>query len=123
MLDFTGYSCANCRKMEAQVWSDPEVLKRIKENFVLVSLYVDEPTELSPAEKYTNAGGEKIETVGDKNLDYEITKFGFNAQPLYMFIDANQNALSDINYSYDPDVDKFIKHLDAAKSKFNAAAQ
>ncbi len=123
MLDFTGYSCANCRKMEAQVWSDPEVLKRIKENFVLVSLYVDEPTELSPAEKYTNAGGEKIETVGDKNLDYEITKFGFNAQPLYMFIDANQNALSDINYSYDPDVDKFIKHLDAAKSRFNAAAQ
>ena len=118
MLDFTGYSCANCRKMEAEVWSDAEVLKRMNQNFVLVSLYVDEPTELSSAEKYTNNRGEEIKTVGDKNLDYEITKFGFNAQPLYMFIDADQNALSDIKYGYDPDIDKFIKHLDAAKAKF-----
>ena len=123
MLDFTGYSCANCRKMEAQVWSDPEVIKRINENFVLVSLYVDEPTELSSVEKYTTAKGEAIETVGDKNLDYEITKFGFNAQPLYMFIDASQNALSDIKYGYDPDIDKFIKHLDAVKAKFDKAEQ
>ncbi|MEP6684280.1 MAG: cytochrome c biogenesis protein CcdA [Parafilimonas sp.] len=120
MLDFTGYSCANCRKMEAQVWSDQQVLKRINENFVLVSLYVDEPTELSSTEKYTNAKGEKIETVGEKNLDYEITKFGFNAQPLYMFIDANQNVLSNIKYGYDPDVQKFIHHLDEVKSKFDA---
>jgi len=119
MLDFTGYSCANCRKMEAQVWSDQQVLKRINENFVLVSLYVDEPSELSSTERYTNVKGEKIETVGEKNLDYEITKFGFNAQPLYMFIDANQNALSDIKYGYDPDVDKFIHHLDEVKAKFD----
>ncbi|HEX5154531.1 MAG TPA: cytochrome c biogenesis protein CcdA [Parafilimonas sp.] len=121
MLDFTGYSCANCRKMEAQVWSDPEVLKRINENFVLVSLYVDEPTALSPNEKYTNAKGEQVSTEGEKNLDYEITKFGFNAQPLYMFIDADQNVLSDIKYGYDPDIDKFIKHLDEVKQKFDGA--
>jgi thiol:disulfide interchange protein DsbD len=119
MLDFTGYSCANCRKMEAQVWSDPEVLKRIRENFVLVSLYVDEPTELITGEKYNNTKGEKIETEGEKNLDYEITKFGFNAQPLYMFMDADQNVLSDVKYGYDPDIDKFIKHLDDAKKKFD----
>jgi thiol:disulfide interchange protein DsbD len=120
MLDFTGHSCANCRKMEAQVWSDPQVLQRISNNFVLVSLYVDEPTELSPAEKYTNARGDKITNVGEKNLDYEITKFGFNAQPLYMFMDANENVLSDIKYGYDPDINKFIQHLDNVKAKFDA---
>jgi thiol:disulfide interchange protein len=118
MLDFTGYSCANCRKMEAQVWSDPEVLKRISENFVLVSLYVDEPTALPAAEQYTNVKGEEIKAEGEKNLDYEITKFGFNAQPLYMFIDADENVLSNTKYGYDPDVDKFINHLDAVKKSF-----
>jgi len=121
MLDFTGYSCANCRKMEAEVWSNPEVLKRINENFVLVSLYVDEPTKLPAGEQYTNVKGENIKTEGEKNLDYEITKFGFNAQPLYMFMDADQNVLSDIKYGYDPDIDKFIKHLDGAKTRFDAA--
>jgi len=119
MLDFTGYSCANCRKMEAEVWADPAVLKRINENFVLVSLYVDEPSALPADEKYANAKGEKIETEGEKNLDYEITKFGFNAQPLYMFIDTDQNPLSDIKYGYDPDINKFIQHLDAVKEKFD----
>lgn len=118
MLDFTGHSCANCRKMEAEVWADPEVLKRIKENFVLVSLYVDESTELAENEQYTNKNGEKILTVGDKNKDYEITKFGFNAQPLYMFLDLNGNPLSDVKYGYDSNVQKFIDHLDAVKKKF-----
>ena len=100
MLDFTGHSCANCRKMEAEVWDDPEVLRRMKEDFVLVSLYVDEPTDLSEAEQYTNAKGEKINTLGEKNLDYEVTKFGFNAQPLYMFLDHAGNPLSNIKYGY-----------------------
>ena len=120
MLDFTGHSCANCRKMEAEVWADPEVLKRIKENFVLVSLYVDESTELPESEQYTNKAGEKIITVGDKNKDYEISKFGFNAQPLYMFLDLNGNPLSDIKYGYDSNVQKFINHLDGVKKKFES---
>jgi thiol:disulfide interchange protein DsbD len=122
MLDFTGYSCANCRKMEAQVWSDPQVLKRISENFVLISLYVDEPAELPSGNRYKNAGGEDITTYGAKNLDYEISKFGFNAQPLYMFMDADQNVLSDIKYGYDPDIDKFIHHLDDVKARFESAS-
>lgn len=121
MLDFTGHSCANCRKMESQVWSDAQVLQRINNNFVLVSLYVDEPTELPLNEQYTNKNGDKITNVGEKNLDYEISKFGFNAQPLYMFIDAGQNVLNDIRYGYDPDVQKFIQHLDKVKAKFDAA--
>jgi thiol:disulfide interchange protein DsbD len=118
MLDFTGHSCANCRKMEEEVWKNSEVLNRIKENFVLISLYVDESTTLPLEEQYTNAKGDKIKTVGDKNLDYEINKFGLNAQPLYMFLDTKGNVLSDVKYGYDPDIQKFISHLDKVKAKF-----
>jgi len=118
MLDFTGHSCANCRKMEEQVWKNPEVLKRIKEDFVLVSLYVDEATPLPAGEQYTNARGEQITNEGEKNLDYEITKFGFNAQPLYMFIDADGKVLSDVKYGYDPDIQKFVNHLETVKAAY-----
>lgn len=119
MLDFTGHSCANCRKMEKEVWKDPAVLQRMKENFVLVSLYVDESTELPIKEQYIKKDGDKVITEGDKNLDYEITQFGFNAQPLYMFLDLNGKPLSSIKYGYDPDIAKFIAHLDAAKAAFD----
>ena len=118
MLDFTGHSCANCRKMEGEVWSNPEVLKRMKEDFVLISLYVDEPSELPDAAQYTNSRKEKISTLGEKNLDYEITKFGFNAQPLYMFLDLKGNTLSDVKYGYDSNIQKFIDHLDTVKKEF-----
>ena len=119
MLDFTGHSCANCRKMEKEVWKDPAVLQRMKDNFVLVSLYVDESTELPIKEQYVKKDGDKVITEGDKNLDYEITQFGFNAQPLYMFLDLNGKPLSSIKYGYDPDINKFIAHLDAAKAAFD----
>jgi thiol:disulfide interchange protein DsbD len=118
MLDFTGHSCANCRKMEQSVWKDPEVLSRMKNDFVIISLYVDEPSELPESEQYTNAAGKKITRLGDKNLDYEITKFGFNAQPLYMFLDLKGEPLSDIKYGYDADVQKFIRHLETVKAEF-----
>ncbi len=121
MLDFTGHSCANCRKMEEQVWKNPDVLQRIKNNFVLISLYVDESTPLAIDEQYTNAKGEKITTVGQKNLDFEITKFGFNAQPLYMFLDTAMRPLSDVHYGYDADIQKFVKHLDTVFQQFNSS--
>lgn len=120
MLDFTGHSCANCRKMEAEVWDDPEVMKRIKEDFVLISLYVDESLELPENEQYTNKEGEKITTLGQKNLDYEVTKFGFNAQPLYMFLDLQGNLLSNVKYGYDSNIKEFINHLDAVKKEFKS---
>lgn len=118
MLDFTGHSCANCRKMEQEVWKDPEVLRRMKEDFVLISLYVDESQELPLNEQYKNKDGEIMLTEGAKNLDYEITKFGFNSQPLYMFLDLKGEPLSNIKYGYDPDVQKFIQHLDMVKAEF-----
>jgi thiol:disulfide interchange protein DsbD len=121
MLDFTGHSCPNCRKMEEQVWKNPDVLNRIKNNFVLVSLYVDESTELPAPEQVTLPNGDKLTTVGEKNLNYEVTKFGLNAQPLYMFLDLNGNPLSDIKYGYNPNVNQFIQHLDAVKQKFDAS--
>jgi thiol:disulfide interchange protein DsbD len=119
MIDFTGHTCANCRKMEEQVWKDPAVLKRLKEDFVLVSLYVDEYSiELPEQEHYKDKNGKLITTVGDKNLDYEITKFGFNAQPLYMFLDLAGEPLSDYKYGYESGVQKFIDHLDKVKAEF-----
>lgn len=120
MLDFTGHSCANCRKMEAEVWDDPEVMRRIKEDFVLISLYVDESAELAENEQYTNKGGEKITTLGQKNLDYEVSKFGFNAQPLYMFLDLQGNPLSEVKYGYDSNIKKFINHLETVKKAFES---
>lgn len=123
MLDFTGHTCPNCRKMEEQVWKDPAVLQRIKENFVLVSLYVDETEELPESEQYKDKRGNAVTTVGERNLDYEITKFGFNAQPLYMFLDHEGNTLSGVKYGYVPSVPKFIEHLDAVKAAFEKKAQ
>ena len=119
MLDFTGHSCANCRKMEAEVWSDPEVLRMIKEDFVLVSLYVDESTELPLNEQYESKDGTSVTSVGQKNLDYEITKFGFNAQPLYMFLDHEGNPLSDEKIGY-VSKDVFLSHLKKVKEAFAA---
>lgn len=118
MLDFTGHSCANCRKMEQSVWKDNAVLKKMKEDFVIISLYTDERTELPENEQYTSKDKVKIETVGQKNLDYEITKFGLNAQPLYMFLDLKGEPLSDIKYGYDADIQKFINHLETVKAEF-----
>ncbi len=120
MLDFTGHSCANCRKMEQEVWKNPEVLKLMREEFVLVSLYVDESKELPLDEQHLAPNGDRIETVGDQNLEYETTKFGFNAQPLYKFLDLKGNPLSDVNYGYDPDVNKFIAHLKGVIAKFKS---
>ncbi len=121
MIDFTGHSCANCRKMENEVWSKPEVLALIRNDFILLSLYVDDKTELSENEIYTSKiEGNKITTIGDKNLDYEHSKFNEVAQPLYMFLDSKGEPLSDIKYGYDPDVQKFVHHLENVKAIYKS---
>ncbi len=93
-------------------------MRKIREDYVLISLYVDESTQLPDNEQYTNKKGDKITTVGEKNLDYEISKFGFNAQPLYMFLDTNGNSLSDIKYGYNSNIPKFIAHLETVKNEY-----
>lgn len=120
MLDFTGINCINCRKMEGQVWSDPEVMKRLKEDFVVVSLYCDFNNETLPeSEQYdSKILGSRVETVGNKNADYQATKFNTNAQPFYFFVDDQDRKLAENGYDYDPNVSKFIAHLDAVKAKY-----
>lgn len=120
MLDFTGINCINCRKMEGQVWSHPEVMKRLKEDFVIVSLYCDFNSEdLPEAEQYdSKILGSRVVTVGNKNADYQATHFNTNAQPFYFFVDEQDRKLVENGYDYNPDVAKFIAHLDAAKAKY-----
>lgn len=120
MLDFTGINCINCRKMEGQVWSDPEVMKRLKEDFVVVSLYCDFNNEdLPESEQYdSKILGSRVVTVGNKNADYQASKFNTNAQPYYFFIDNEDRLLAEEGYDYDPNIAKFIAHLDAVKAKY-----
>ncbi len=117
-IDFTGFGCVNCREMEANVWSDPEVLKRLQNDFVIVSLYVDERTELPKEEWYVSSfDGKEKKTIGKQNSDLEIRLFNNNAQPLYIITDAEGNQLVEPR-SYDSDVDAFVKFLDEGKAKF-----
>lgn len=120
MLDFTGINCVNCRSMEGQVWSDPQVMKRLKENFVIVSLYVDvRNIDLPQNEQYHSDYLKKtVETMGDKNADFQVSKYGANTQPYYFFIDGNEKRLAPEGYGYDSDVKKFIAHLDNVSKNY-----
>jgi thiol:disulfide interchange protein len=124
MLDFTGINCVNCRKMEGQVWSDPKVMQRLKEDFVIVSLYVDvQNIDLPESEQYySKALGKQVETLGDKNADMQVTTYGANTQPYYFFIDGNEKKLVNDGYGYDPDINKFIDLLDGAKKAYHATS-
>ncbi|WP_426486052.1 cytochrome c biogenesis protein CcdA [Flavobacterium sp. 2] len=93
MLDFTGYACVNCRKMENNVWSDPSVLPILKNDVVLISLYVDDKRELPKNEQYVTKAGDEIITVGDKWTDFMISKYKTNTQPLYVITDLEGNNL------------------------------
>jgi len=119
MLDFTGVNCVNCRKMEGQVWSDPDVMKRLKENFVIASLYVDVPVDLQPADQYFSKElDKKITTLGDKNADFQVSVFNANTQPYYFFLDSHEKRLAPEGYGYDPDIPKFIKLLDGVIDQY-----
>jgi len=120
MLDFTGINCVNCRKMEGQVWSDPKVMQRLKEDFVIVSLYVDvQNIELPQSEQYFSKELDKqVETLGDKNADMQVKRYGANTQPYYFFIDGNENKLSSEGYGYDSNIEKFIRLLDNVKDQY-----
>ncbi|GAB3658906.1 thioredoxin family protein [Echinicola sediminis] len=117
-IDFTGHGCVNCREMEAKVWSDPEVLKRLKNDFVLVALYVDERTELPEADWYTSAYDNKVKkTIGKQNADFQITKFNNNAQPYYVILDHEEEMLVTPK-AYDTNPQNFVDFLDKAKAEF-----
>lgn len=111
LVDFTGYGCVNCRKMEASVWTDPRVADKIRKNYILVSLFVDDKTPLPKSWQVTENGNKiKIRTVGDKWSLLQRHKFGANAQPFYVIIDSKGRLLSG-PYTFDPDPDHFLKFI------------
>ena len=111
MLDFTGYGCVNCRKMEAAVWTDPKVSDLINNDYVLITLYVDNKTPLTEPVKIVENGKERtLRTVGDKWSYLPRVKFGANAQPFYVLLD-NQGSPLNKSYAYDEDIPKYIEFL------------
>jgi len=119
-IDFAGHSCSNCKKMYNKVWSDPEVLNILKNDFVIVALYVDDKTKLPQDEWITSSYDGKVKkTIGKKNADFQVSRFKTNALPLYAIVDHKGNILTKELYTYNKSVNKFIKWLEKAKENFN----
>ena len=119
MLDFTGYGCVNCRKMELAVWTDKKVSKLIQDDYVLITLYVDNKTPLPENIKVMENGKERtLRTLGDKWSYLQRVKFGANAQPFYVLIDNEGNPLNK-SYSFDEDVNKYIDFLETGLKNYN----
>ena len=111
MVDFTGYGCVNCRKMELAVWSDQKVADIMQDDYVLISLYVDEKAKLPEPIKVVENGQERtLRTVGDKWSYLQRSKFGANAQPFYVLLDNEGKPLNK-SYSYDEDIEKYVDFL------------
>lgn len=111
MIDFTGYGCVNCRKMELAVWTDPQISQIMNDDYVLMTLYVDEKTSLPEPIKITENGKERtLRTIGDKWSYLQRSKFGANAQPFYVLLDNEGKPLNS-SYSYDEDIAKYKDFL------------
>src|SRR5574344_2242831 len=118
VVDFTGFGCVNCRKMEAAVWTDPGVADILKNDFVLISLYVDDKKALpEPIEINENGQKRTLRTIGDKWSYLQRSKFGANAQPFYVILDNNGKPLNH-SYSYDEKVNHYLQFLDEGLKRF-----
>ncbi|MCF2592685.1 thioredoxin family protein [Bacteroides caecigallinarum] len=118
MLDFTGYGCVNCRKMELAVWTDQNVSKLLTEDYVLITLYVDDKTKLAEPITVTENGKERtLRTVGDKWSYLQRSKFGANAQPFYVLVD-NEGMPLNKSYSYDEDINLYIDFLETGLKNY-----
>ncbi len=117
-IDFTGHACVNCRKMEANVWPDKEVLSRLMNDFVVIQLYVDDKTDLATSEQITSKySGKKIETIGNKWSDFQASRFNANSQPFYVLLDTKGDLLvQPQGANYDPK--SFTNYLDSGLDTF-----
>ncbi len=120
LLDFTGHSCINCRKMERAVLSKPAVMKVLREDFILASLYCDDKQPLADGEAYTSKTGEKIKNLGDKNLDIEVNIYGEVGQPIYIFVDGNGQIIKKAG-GYVDDVPRFQNIMQEVKDAYKKA--
>ena len=122
MIDFTGNTCVNCRKMEENVWSDPSILNIISNEYILVSLYVDDQNELPDDKKSVSKfDGSKIETYGDKWTDMETNLYKSNTQPLYVLINSQGDVLTP-QRGYTPDIEQYKQFLKAGVANYKAKA-
>jgi thiol:disulfide interchange protein DsbD len=120
LIDFKGHACANCKVMEARVWSDPEVLERLRNNFVIIALYADDRTELPESKWITSTVDGKVKkTIGKINEDLEISRFRTNALPLYVITDHEGNPLNQ-PMPTNLNVEEYKKWLDDGLARFNA---
>ncbi|MFT3825195.1 MAG: thioredoxin family protein [Chitinophagaceae bacterium] len=117
LIDFTGHSCANCRKMEQEVLNTPEVVKRLQEDFIVVSLYVDDKYRLPEEEWVKASNGGMIKTMGEKNLDFEIRLTQIGAQPQYVFVDGDGKIIKNAG-GYDADIPRFLRILSEVKEAY-----
>ena len=118
LIDFTGFGCVNCRKMEAAVWTDPSVADKLTKDYVLISLYVDDKTPLpEPMEVTFNGEKRTLRTVGDKWSYLQASKFGANAQPFYVAVDDEGNPLT-ASFSYKEDVPAYLDFLNRGLENF-----
>ncbi|WP_410745965.1 cytochrome c biogenesis protein CcdA [Flavobacterium pectinovorum] len=118
LLDFTGYACVNCRKMEELVWSNPKVLGVLNKDLVLISLYVDDKKELPQTEQYVSeTTGKKIKTIGNKWSDLQIKTYKANAQPFYVIVDHNSASLTETS-AYNPDIEEYYNWLQSGIKNF-----
>ncbi|MDR4989014.1 MAG: cytochrome c biogenesis protein CcdA [Bacteroidales bacterium] len=119
-LDFTGLGCANCRKMEASVWSDPRVLERLRNDFVKISLFVDDRTRLPESEQFVSDAlgrSRNIRTIGQKWSVFQAERYGANTQPYYVLLDHDENMLAP-PHGYDLNINRYIDFLDTGKKNF-----
>jgi len=122
LIDFTGWACVNCRKMEENVWSQQDVFDYIKENFILVSLYVDDKERLPVEKRFTyntKQGSKEIVTIGDQWATFETENFLKQSQPLYVVIDTSERLLTN-PVGYTPDVQKYLDWLRCGKATFDS---
>ena len=118
-LDFKGHACSNCKEMEAKVWSDPRVLERLRNDFVIIGLYVDDRTKLPENEWVTSKVDGKVKkTIGKVNADLQVEMFQMNSQPYYAIVDQDGNSLVK-PMGHDLDINTFIEFLDAGKKAYN----
>jgi len=118
LIDFTGHACVNCRKMEANVWPDPEVYKMISQDYVLIQLYVDDKTEVAKEDVVITPAGKVLSTIGKKWSDLQASKFKANSQPFYVLLNPNTTALLTPPQGADYEIDNYRKFLYAGLKAF-----